>query len=264
MTFTLDDALPLLRCPVTGATLTRTDDALVTSDGRQYPIVDGIVDLTEEAQRYDRSVSDYDAIAGLRYNFFLFNPFTMSFTWGPGVLRVPLLMKPAREITSGVVLDVPCGTGIFTARAYKKNRQTSILAVDFSMGMLRVAKRRAKRLGVNNAVFIRADVARLPIADGCLDGCISMAGFHAFPDPAAAASQIGRVLKRGATVTASVACSGERLISDFMIEKVMKPMGYFQQGLPESAYRQQFEQGGFNEVKSTMAGAVAIIRGERS
>jgi ubiquinone/menaquinone biosynthesis C-methylase UbiE len=119
----------------------------------------------------------------------------MSFCWGLGVLKLPVLMRPGREIGRGPALDVPCGTGLFTARAYRRNPEARILAVDFSMGMLRAPRRRAARLGVDNAVFIRADVAKLPFADGCVDGCISMAGFHAFPDPAAAAVQIGRVLK---------------------------------------------------------------------
>jgi SAM-dependent methyltransferase len=264
MAFSVQEALPYLRCPLTGDALTLAGDHLTAPDGQRYPIVDGIPDLTVQDSRRVQSSSDYDGIAGLRYNLFIFNPLTMAFTWGLGVLKVPVLMRPARELAAGVFLDVPCGTGIFTARAYRHSTKTRILAMDFSMGMLRAARRRAVRLGVDNAVFIRADVAKLPIADACLDGCLSMAGFHVFPDPAEAAVQLGRVLKSGAKVTASIACSGERRISDMMIERVMKPRGYFHQGLPERTYRAFFERGGFARVDAKMAGAVAIVRGVKA
>jgi len=264
MDFSLDDALPSLRCPVSGAPLTRDAGGLTTADGLRYPLVDGIPDLTVPAQRADRGGSDYDRIAGLAYNLFLFNPFTMAFTWGPGVLRAPWLMRPERVLRRGLFLDVPCGTGIFTARAYRARSEARILAVDYSLGMLRAARARAARLGVRNAVFIRADVARLPIADAVLDGCLSMAGFHAFPEPASAAREIGRVLKPGAALTLSVACTGERALSDMMIARVMKPRGYFRQGLAASTYCDFLVAGGFRDVHADMAGAVAVMRGVRA
>ena len=260
MGFSLADALPYLRCPQSGAELSLDGAALTTASGLRYPVVDGIADLTLEPQRHDRSRSDYDAVAGLRYNLFIFNPFTMAFTWGPGVLTTPLRMRPADELRAGLVLDVPCGTGIFTARAYRSRPEARILAVDYSMGMLAAAKRRAARLGVDNAVFVRADVARLPIADGCLDACLSMAGFHAFPDPHAAAAEIARALAPGGRLAATIACSGERRISDLMIDHVMKPLGYFRQALSVSQYRSALTHGGFTRIETTMAGAVAIVR----
>jgi SAM-dependent methyltransferase len=263
MAFTIRDALPLLRCPLTGATLALEGDQLVAAGGQRYPVRDGIPDLTIQDATAAPARSDYDAVAGLRYNLFIFNPFTMAFTWGLGVLRMPRLMRPARELGRGVFLDVPCGTGIFTARAYRARADSRILAVDYSLGMLKAAKARAARLGVDNALFIRADVARLPIADASLDGCLSMAGFHAFPDPASAALQIGRVLRPGARVAVTVACSGERKLSDSMIEHVMKPLGYFRQGLPAATYRAFLERGGFRDVQAKMAGAVAILHADK-
>lgn len=263
MSFSLQDALPYLRCPRTGSPLTLLGEQLRSADGDLYPILDGIPDLTvRSAQQQTRA--DYDKIAGAGYNLWIFNPWVMAFTWGLGVLKMPALMRPTRELKPGVFLEVPCGTGIFTARAYQKSPRTQIIAVDFSLGMLRAARQRARKLGVRNAVFIRGDVARLPIADGCLDGCLSLAGFHAFPDPRAAAAQLGRVLRPGAKVTVTVACSGERTLSDLMIEHVMLPGGYFKSALPVEAYGALLEQGGFGRMDVKMAGAVAVMRGVRA
>lgn len=271
MTFTLDDALPYLRCPVSGAPLFRDGvrdgagegESLVTASGLRYPIRDGIADLTENAAAA-RPKADYDQIAGLKYNLWIFNPAAMAFTWGVGVLKAPLLMRTKRALVPGLVLEVPCGTGIFTARAYKQSPESKILAVDYSLGMLRAARNRARKLGVRNAVFIRADVAKLPIADGVLDGCLSLAGFHAFPDPEAAARSIGRALKPGAQAMVTVACSGERKISDLMVEHVMKPGRYFTHGLSADTYRSFLERAGLTQMHVQMAGALAVMRGVKA
>ena len=144
MNFSLREALPYLRCPADGSALRIVGDRLETQRGASYPIVDGIADLTVEGHGREHAASDYDAIAGLRYNLFIFNPLMMAFTWGAGALKVPVLMSPQRELGEGVFLDVPCGTGIFTTRAYRASRRSRVIAVDFSMGMLRAAKRRER------------------------------------------------------------------------------------------------------------------------
>ena len=112
--------------------------------------------------------------------------------------------------------------------------------------------------------FIRADVARLPIADGSIDACLSMAGFHAFPDPSAAAREIGRALRPGGSLSTTIACSGERWVSDMMIERVMKPRGFFSNGLPAETYRRYLRDAGFDDLRVHMAGAVMLARGRRS
>lgn len=232
MPFTLDDALPYLRCPVSGAPLFRDGENLVTASGLRYPIRDGIADLTENAAEA-RPKADYDQIAGVKYNLWMSNPAAMAFTWGLGVLKAPLLIAPSAPWC-------------------------------YSLGMLRAARNRARKLGVRNAVFIRADVAKLPIADGVLDGCLSLAGFHAFPDPKAAACSIGRALKPGAQAMLTVACSGERKISDLMIEHVMKPGRYFTHGLSADTYRGFLERAGLTQMHVQMAGALAVMRGVKA
>ena len=61
MRFSLSDALSFLRCPVSGAPLALENDQLVSASGARYPIIDGIADLTPQADTGVRP-ADYDYI----------------------------------------------------------------------------------------------------------------------------------------------------------------------------------------------------------
>lgn len=99
-----------------------------------------------------------------------------------------LLGKP-----TGWILDIPCGSGIFSIPVYKSNPRAKFIAVYYFMEMLKTAKYKTEKKGVDNVIFIRADVANLPFAESIFDGAISFAGFHAFPEPSTAGLEIGRV-----------------------------------------------------------------------
>jgi len=66
-------------------------------------------------------------------------------------------------------VDVPVGTGVFTAPVYARLPNATIIAVDSSMGMLRKAADRFRRHGLKNVRLLHADVANLPIADSVAD-----------------------------------------------------------------------------------------------
>lgn len=61
-----------------------------------------------------------------------------------------------------VVADLACGTGDFCGELHRAGLKA--LGVDFSMGMLRHA--------TTTAPLVRADVLRLPLADGVVDGAV--------------------------------------------------------------------------------------------
>lgn len=61
-----------------------------------------------------------------------------------------------------VVADLACGTGDFCGELHRAG--LNAVGVDFSMGMLRHA--------TTTAPLVRADVLRLPLADGAVDGAV--------------------------------------------------------------------------------------------
>ena len=93
------------------------------------------------------------------------------------------LMPPNK----GTILDLGCGTGLYTERL--KDMGYDMISLDYSMEMLKVAKSKI------DGEFIRADALHLPFRDSVFDGIIAITSFEFFPDPEKAINEMRRVLK---------------------------------------------------------------------
>ena len=89
----------------------------------------------------------------------------------------------------GKVLDLGCGTGLYTERLKKTGFE--VFSLDYSGKMLKVAEKRAE------GNFIRGDAADLPFRDSSFDGIISVTSFEFFSDPEKALREMRRVVKNG-------------------------------------------------------------------
>jgi demethylmenaquinone methyltransferase / 2-methoxy-6-polyprenyl-1,4-benzoquinol methylase len=87
------------------------------------------------------------------------------------------------------VLDLACGTGDLAALAQRRGYRT--VGADLSAGMLAVAHTRP---------VVQADAARLPLADGVLDGVVCGYALRNFTDLAASLSEAARVLRPGGRI----------------------------------------------------------------
>jgi SAM-dependent methyltransferase len=102
----------------------------------------------------------------------------------------------------GVALDVGAGPGNITASlAHAAGPDGLALGVDISEPMLARAVRAAAGPEVG---FLRADAQKLPFRDATFDAAVSMAVLQLIPDPAAALSEIARVLKPGGRLAVMV------------------------------------------------------------
>lgn len=224
----------ILRCPNTGHKL-RFDDAnsvvVVEDSPITYPVIDGVVDFCPEAKdvvsaSYDGFASKYDSyMTSSSLSMKLFN---MLF-WGASDD-----FESAKKVLSylpsefdGVLLDVPVGTGVFTESLYARYPNATIIAADYSIGMLQQAKRRFEKQGLNNICFVRADVANLPVIDGAVDIVLSMAGLHAFPDKQAAVAEMGRVLHPDGSLVASCYVKGNSWRCDWFVKHFGVRKGFF-------------------------------------
>ena len=266
MNITVQDALPLLQCPESKSALHIEGDFLVNEVGARYPIREGIIDLVKEDKQDQNQIVEtgYNKLESLKYHLFVLNPPWLTFLWGFGFLKTPMYMLKLLEVPTGWVLDVPCGSGIFSMPIYKSNPRTKFIAIDYSIEMLKSAKLRAKKKGIDNVVFIRADVADLPFIENTIAGALSFAGFHAFPDPLAAGLEIGRVLQNDSPILMTAACRGIRCISDYMIDKYLIPNGYFSNGLTVEKYSSFLEDAGIKKLQVNMAGAFMIAKGYKT
>lgn len=96
----------------------------------------------------------------------------------------------------GRVLDLGCGTGLYTQRLMKLG--FDVISLDYSMEMLRVAGKKM------HGEFIRGDALRLPFRDSSFDGLIAITSFEFFPDPKKAIKEMKRVVKAGGFIIVGV------------------------------------------------------------
>lgn len=95
------------------------------------------------------------------------------------------------------VLDVASGRGI-SALHLARHFGCSVLGVDYSAANVLRARDDAGRAGLAGSVmFTEGDAERLPCADAAFDAVICECAFCTFPDKAAAATELGRVLRPG-------------------------------------------------------------------
>lgn len=102
-----------------------------------------------------------------------------------------------------------------------------ITCVDYSPDMMERAKRQAEKRGLKNVRFMQGDVGNLSFADESFDLVLSLNGFHAFPNKEAAYCEVFRVLKPGGIFCGCFYVKGENKRSDWFVDKIYTPKGYF-------------------------------------
>ncbi|WJX29383.1 hypothetical protein P8452_18033 [Trifolium repens] len=105
--------------------------------------------------------------------------------------------EPAK---GGLVVDVSCGSGLFSRKFAKSGTYSGVIALDFSENMLRQCYNFIKKddtLSTTNIALVRADVSRLPFASGSVDAVHAGAALHCWPSPSNAVAEITRVLRSG-------------------------------------------------------------------
>jgi ubiquinone/menaquinone biosynthesis C-methylase UbiE len=224
----------ILRCPKTGNKLRFHEQeslVLVEDSDVIYPIIDGIVDFCPEAR--DTVSKSYDAIAS-RYDAYttssnIFMKVCNTIVWGisDDYTYVDTVLSYLPSQFDGVLLDVPVGTAVFTCSQYAGFPDATIIAIDYSMGMLRKARNRFQQQGLSNIHVLRADVANLPVGDGAVDVLLSMNGLHVFPDKQRAIAEMGRVIRKQGTLVACCYVKGVTRRSDWFVKHFGVRRGFF-------------------------------------
>lgn len=93
------------------------------------------------------------------------------------------------------ILDVGCGTGVFTKDILAYDSR--VIGLDISIPMLRAAMRKSGSLQFRS---VAADMSELPFADEIFDKVYSMTALEFVDDPGPAVAELNRVTRTGGTV----------------------------------------------------------------
>ena len=181
-----------------------------------------MTDKIEDAYRTSKNIYD-----GVLTQGNLFARIYINFFWG-GTDDVAIAQKLLSFIPddfSGKILDVPCGTAVFTADKWLKLEQSGIVCLDYSIDMLQQAE---KRVGeVAHITLKQGDVGSLPFDNQSFDIVMSMNGFHAFPDKMKAFDETCRVLKSSGKFISCFYIKGKQRRTDWLVSNILARKGWF-------------------------------------
>jgi ubiquinone/menaquinone biosynthesis C-methylase UbiE len=205
-------------CPACREGLTRDGDSFTCSKcGRVYPSKGGLVDFLtsmplSDAQQvvqrtFDANSASYDdAIVRLVEG--------QGCPWSAYTARVEAFLA---EAGGKLILDIGCGTA-FPVGSFIPDSSIYV-GLDVSLEMLGHARALlGERL---NVALWNVAAERVPLPDTCVDVCLALLAFNAFPDPQKAADEIRRVIKRDGTVFGTVFV--QQPPEDFFSERPIDP-----------------------------------------
>lgn len=166
-----------------------------------------------------------------------------------GRLVGPILNRANRTINTDAVelldvaphhdaLDVGFGGGVGLVELQRRAQHGFVAGLELSEEMVRQAERRFRREVAGGRMEIRrGKVEALPFDDGRFDRVVSVNTIYFWPDPAAAASELRRVLRPGGRVVLALrpkeqmeklptSRHGFRLFSETDLTELLKGAGF--------------------------------------
>jgi len=167
------------------------------------------------------------------------------FSWAgfPGVAtEYTMAMEYLSPGFGDTLVDMSCGSGLFTREFAKSGKFPTVIAADFSENMLRQTKlfvQEDKNIDQSILRFVRADVGRLPFATGSVSAIHAGAAIHCWPDPQQAMAEISRVLKPGGVFVASTFLNFYAPLGQIVGDDVLRPLKQFEPfvGGNQAAYK---------------------------
>jgi ubiquinone/menaquinone biosynthesis C-methylase UbiE len=195
------------RAPQSQAPLRLENDHLVSSDGRLFPIENGVPNLVwppELSEIEARTRNEYDRVAEQIYDAALNWQFAALYEDEETVRELMIDMLDPRP--GARILEVGCGTGRDSYRlARRLDASGELFLQDLSGGMVHTCVKRMSeydremrfkctlRYSVSNATY-------LPFASNFFDAVFHFGGFNEFSDASKAGEEFARVVKPGGTV----------------------------------------------------------------
>ena len=162
---------------------------------------------------------------------------------------------------SEVVLECACGTGMSSAAIAPVCK--SLTATDFSVGMLKQAKKKCRTF--SNITFQKADITSLDYDNESFDAVVAANVIHLLDHPYQALAELDRVCKKGGRLIIPTYVNREKTGKTGGVVKAIGKAGAdFKQQFTFSNYRAFFEKAGYRKIETELIQgrvpcAVAII-----
>jgi arsenite methyltransferase len=180
----------------------------------------------------------------------------------------PTAVADLRE--GDVVLDLGSGGGIDVILSARRVGPTGrAYGLDMTDEMLALAQRNADEAAVDNAIFLKGVIERIPLPAGSVDVVISNCVINLSTDKAAVLAEIARVLRPGGRVGVSDVVAEDRLAPAERAERGSY-VGCIAGALSRSEYEDGLRAAGFEDVEVTFTHEVAdgmhgaIVKATRS
>jgi len=165
-------------------------------------VSEGIFSVLHESRQqsgYDSRVLSYDAIAGNRF----FN----KFFWGNWPSSYKNFCEQGLKLSPDKpVLDVGCGSLVFTANVYAHSDNRFIVLLDRSLGMLKRARERLYKIHgsvPDNIAFLQGDAFDLPFSDDTFGSVMSHGLLHIVDHKSKILDELERVRDQNGAISVS-------------------------------------------------------------
>lgn len=228
------------------------------SCGHAYSLQDGILDVIPEysGSSLPSQWAMENPLVVSVYERFVRPAVTKIFSGGSmGYSKEEAWLSALLPDSVPVLLDLACGSGRYAAHVSKLKSPDLIVSVDLSLPMLREAKRKNEELGITNVIYVRADAAKLPLADNVIDFTTCFGALHLFSKPGASLGEVGRVSKSGAMIVGLTAGAPEG--RDLTIQRKLTGWTFFDR----STLSRLFDAASLNLQEYNLAGLVLLFAG---
>jgi SAM-dependent methyltransferase len=155
------------------------------------------------------------------------------------------------------ILDLACGTGIYTRRFAQRRPEAVVVGMDLSSPMLRYALRRTREGRLANVVLVRGDALAFPFGAGLFDAVNCCGALHLFPDIAQVLREIRRVLRDRGRLTIAAFRRGDGAVARARAD--LRRRLYGVDSFTPAGLMQRLEAAGFTSARCLHAAGIWLI-----
>lgn len=207
-----------VRCPACKAgasALAGGDDAtsFCAACGARFPFREGFLDLlppTEEGRTSVQALMEWPPLIRIYESRLWRRSVVFNLLAGLSFERECRLIEQAACFEPNQhVLDLACGSGIYTRRFARAVPRGAVVGLDLSAPMLRYAARATREEQLANLLLVRGDAMDLPFAAERFDRVNCCGALHLFPDASHVLGEVARVLRPSGRLTLAAIRRGE-------------------------------------------------------